>query len=80
MEDRDLILLIKSVKSQGLVLGQDVGVISYNDTMFKEILEGGITTISTDFKTMGVNLAAMILNKENLKLENPTHIIIRKSL
>ena len=80
LEDRDLILLIKSVKSQGLVLGQDVAVISYNDTMFKEILEGGITTISTDFKTMGVNLAAMILNKENLKLENPTHIIIRKSL
>ncbi len=80
LEDSDLILLIKSIKSLGLTVGQDVGVISYNDSMFKEILEGGITTISTDFKQMGSRLANMILNKENIKVENPNQIIIRQSL
>ena len=48
--------------------------------MFKEILEGGITTISTDFKQMGSKLASMILNRENIKVENPNQIIIRQSL
>jgi DNA-binding transcriptional regulator YhcF (GntR family) len=80
LEDSDLILLIKSIKSEGLTVGRDVGVISYNDSMFKEILEGGITTISTDFKQMGSKLASMILNRENIKVENPNQIIIRQSL
>ncbi len=80
LEDNDLIILIKAIKAKGLSLGKDVGVISYNDSLFKEILEGGITTISTDFKLMGSKLAQMILNKENVQIENPNRIIIRQSL
>jgi len=48
--------------------------------LLKEIVEGGITTISTDFKEMGKRLAQMIMNKENVKIENPANLMIRKSL
>lgn len=80
LDDQSLILLIKKMKDQQLVLGHDIGVISYNDTLLKEIVEGGITTISTDFNAMGKRLAEMILNKEYLKIENPNALIIRNSL
>ncbi|WP_194768532.1 GntR family transcriptional regulator [Tamlana sp. I1] len=79
-DDRNLLNIIKSSKKEKLKLAQDVGVISYNETLLKEIVEGGITTISTDFKAMGKRLAEMILNKENIKIKNPHNIIIRNSL
>ncbi|MDY8137966.1 GntR family transcriptional regulator [Aquimarina sp. 2201CG5-10] len=79
-DDRNLIRIIKKVKEQKLVLCEDIGIVSYNDTLLKEIVEGGITTISTDFKKMGERLAQMIMQKENLKIENPNHLIIRNSL
>ncbi|MBU2952015.1 GntR family transcriptional regulator [Tamlana agarivorans] len=79
-DDRSLLSLIKSSKSQNLKLSKDIGLISYNETLLKEVVEGGITTISTDFNFMGNRLAEMILNKEQIKLKNPNNIIIRNSL
>lgn len=79
-EDKNLLRIIKKMKSEGLSLKKDIGIISYNETLLKEIVEGGITTISTDFKMMGKRLAEMILNKEQLKIANPNDLIIRSSL
>jgi len=80
LEDRDLVLMIKKAKDEDLSLGIDYGIISYNETLLKEIVADGITTISTDFKLMGQRLAKMILNKEFAQVENPHYLIIRKSL
>lgn len=79
-DDKNLLRVIKKMKSEKLKLAKDIGVISYNDTLLKEIVENGITTISTDFNAMGKRLAEMILNKEQLKIENPNNLIIRNSL
>ena len=79
-DDKSLLRIIKKLKNQKLVLAKDIGVISYNDTLLKEIVEGGITTISTDFNRMGQRLAEMILNKKQLQIENPNRLIIRNSL
>lgn len=79
-DDRSLIKIIKKIKETGLTLSEDIGIISYNDTLLKEIVEGGITTISTDFNKMGERLAQMIINKEQIKIENPNNLILRKSL
>jgi len=79
-DDKNLIRIIKNIKERNLQLAKDIGIISYNDTLLKEIVEGGITTISTDFKSMGGKLAQMIMNNEYAQVENPNHLIIRKSL
>ncbi|WP_313791559.1 GntR family transcriptional regulator [Allomuricauda sp. SCSIO 64092] len=79
-DDKSLLTLIKKVKGLQFELGKDIGVISYNDTLLKEIVEGGITTISTDFNAMGKRLAKMIMNKEQVQIENPNNLIIRNSL
>ncbi|HPF97937.1 MAG TPA: GntR family transcriptional regulator [Mangrovimonas sp.] len=80
LDDRDLIVLIKKIKETNLEIGKDIGIISYNDTLLKEIVEGGITTISTDFKLMGKRLAEMIAKNERLQIENPNALIVRNSL
>lgn len=79
-DDKNLIRVIKKIKELRFRIAIDVGIISYNDTLLKEIVEDGITTISTDFKGMGKKLADMILQKENSKIENSNQLIIRNSL
>jgi len=80
LDDQSLIVLIKKIKELQLEIGKDIGIISYNDTLLKEIVEGGITTISTDFKQMGKRLAQMVLNNEHANIENPNALIVRNSL
>lgn len=80
LDDRSLIEVIKKIQTKTFVIGKDVGIIAYNDSLLKEIVEGGITTISTNFTLMGQRMAQMILNEEFAQIENPNNIIIRKSL
>ncbi len=79
-DDRDLVKVIEKSKLQNLVLGVDFGIISYNETTLKKVVENGITTISTDFEAMGKVLAQMILNGKKEQIENKSTLIIRQSL
>lgn len=80
VNDRDLVDLIKLSDKQNLKLGEDFGIISYNDTPLKEVLSGGITTLSTDFSKMGKTMANLINNKGIVTIENEWNLMIRKSL
>ena len=52
----------------------------FDDAALKKVVENGITTISTDFKAMGKTLAKMLLHSSKEQIENPSDLIIRKSL
>ena len=78
--DRNLVSLVKLAAKKGFCLGKDLGIVSFNDTMLKEVVAGGITTISTDFKKMGETLASMIMEKSKIQIANPAILIRRKSL
>jgi len=79
-DDRDLVKVVEKGKYQKLKLGVDFGIISYNETPLKKVVENGITTISTDFNAMGTILAEMILENKKMQIENKNNLIIRKSL
>nr|WP_320117611.1 GntR family transcriptional regulator [uncultured Marinifilum sp.] len=78
--DIDLVTLVKEAKKENLSIGNNLGIISYNDTPLKEIVVDGITTISTDFKEMGRILANMVLNSQKDLIENKSKLIRRNSL
>ncbi len=78
--DRDLVSVIEKSKHQKLKLGRDFGIISYNESPLKKVVENGITTISTDFRAMGKIMAAMILEGKRIQIENKCSLIIRNSL
>ncbi len=79
VDDRDLVHLVKQADSHNLQLGKQLGIISYNEIPLKEIIAGGITTISTDFAEMGRNMASMILSGKKEKIDNSFVMIHRKS-
>ena len=78
--DFELVELIKLSRERGYQVGKDIGIISYNDIPMKEVLEGGITVISTDFEQMGKTAAQMILDRKLERIANPTRLILRNSL
>ncbi|GAA4957767.1 GntR family transcriptional regulator [Algibacter aquimarinus] len=78
IEEDDLISLMEQIIEKELVLGEDLGIISYNDTPLKALL--GITVISTDFKIMGKKTSEMILNNQKGKFKVPFYFIDRESL
>lgn len=80
LKEDDLVILIKKINASGLVLGKQVGIISYNDTPVKEILRDGITVISTDFENLGRQAADMVLEKGTRSVANPFYVISRNSL
>lgn len=78
--DRDLVRVIEKARDQNLKLGVDFGIISYNETPLKKIVANGITTISTQFETMGKILADMVLKGRKEQIENKSALIMRNSL
>ncbi|MGD9928857.1 MAG: substrate-binding domain-containing protein [Mangrovibacterium sp.] len=80
IKEDDLVYIIKACKQQGLTLGVDVGLISYNDTPMKEIVGSGITVISVDFNEMGRKAARFTESKEKIFEKLPPRLILRGSL
>ncbi|MEP5338758.1 MAG: GntR family transcriptional regulator [Algibacter sp.] len=78
IEENDLVNLMKQIREDEFLLGEEIGVISYNDTPLKDLL--GITVISTDFKVMGETAARMILDKQKGEVKVPFNFIDRNSL
>lgn len=80
LEESDLADLIKESRSKGMSLGKEIGLISYNDTPLKNILDNGITVISTDHELMGETAAYLMKHKLREKVHNPFTLIRRNSL
>ncbi len=80
VSDHDLVELLKTSLCSGWELGKDIGIISYDETPLKEILAGGISVISTDFRKMGDTAAEMIKNRIFKKIANLSLFISRNSL
>jgi DNA-binding transcriptional regulator YhcF (GntR family) len=76
----DLVTLIEKILETRLKIGEEVGVISYNETSLKKIILNGITTISTDFQMMGEKTAELILNKSVEHIEARFYLTLRNSL
>lgn len=78
--ENDLVRFINCSNKKGWKLGEDIGLISYDDTPIKEILAEGISVISNDFALMGKVAAQMILSREKGRFVNESRFIERKSL
>lgn len=76
----DLVTLIERIMLLDFKIGEQVGIISYNETPLKKIILNGITTISTDFHQMGLIAAKLILSNSREHVEVPFKLTLRASL
>ena len=72
--------MLKDSKIKGLKIGSDIGFISHNDDIVKEIIFDGVTTFSTDFSEMGKKAANFVLNRKKIQEIVPTVLVDRNSL
>lgn len=72
--------MLKDAKAKGFRLGKDVGILSHNDEVVKEIIFDGITTYSTDFSKMAEKAAEFVLTREKIQEIIPTVLLRRGSL
>lgn len=77
--DAGLVTLAKNIRNAGLIIGNDVRIISYNEYEMNELILGGLTTVSTDFRQMGFLAADMILSHQPQKIHCPFRMIHRNT-
>ena len=79
--ENDLVRFVNYVNRKGLKLGKNIGLLSYDDTPIKEILDdSGITTISNDFVQMGKLAGRMVHDRQKGKVASNCRLIVRGSL
>jgi DNA-binding LacI/PurR family transcriptional regulator len=80
VSDRTLAMLLDLAQERQLVIGHNLGIVSYNDTPMKKYVKDGISVISTDFTLMGERAAHFVLTGEPMREIVPTQLILRASL
>jgi DNA-binding LacI/PurR family transcriptional regulator len=80
INNAELWMMLKDAKHKKLKLGKDLGILSHNDEIVKEIIFDGITTYSTSFETMAEKAAEFILHRKKIQEIVPTLLIRRGSL
>lgn len=78
IEENVLAKLIKKVRVTKFKAGKQIGIISFNESDLKELLD--ITVITTDFYKMGQSVATMMLERDHSQINNPFKIIVRNSI
>ncbi|MGB3780972.1 MAG: GntR family transcriptional regulator [Tunicatimonas sp.] len=80
IDDEDLVNVLVDCNRAGYRVGEEVGVLSYNEIALKKVVgHDGISVISTNFEQMGASMAAMIQNNRPEMRYNPSRVIDRKS-
>ena len=80
LREEDLVSLVRNIRDSPWRVGEEIGILSYNENPLKEVLLGGISVISTNFELMGKTAAQMILKNRKVAVENPFRLILRNSL
>ncbi|MEM8906640.1 MAG: GntR family transcriptional regulator, partial [Bacteroidota bacterium] len=80
INDADLWELLHDCAEHRVEIGQEIGILSQDDTRVKQFISGGITTITTDFAMMAQKAADYVLNREKIQEIIPSRLIRRNSL
>ena len=80
IEDCDLVKILENTEQKGLILGGQIGLLSYNDTPIKKVIRNGMSVITTDFYEMGKKAAEAALGKIKKSENLPINYLERNSL
>lgn len=80
LTEDDLVFLAEQAIDSNLHIGNEIGLISYNETPLKKLILKGITTISTDFERLGKEAANAILEHKRSQIHVPFYVKKRNSV
>ena len=79
-EDREIVNIMRAAEKQHMKVGEDFGLVAFNEQELNEILCNGLTTISTDFVQMGKTVVDLVKERDIKTIRNPWRLILRNSL
>jgi len=77
--DSELVAMIHKMQTPGIKKA-NIGIISFNEAPLKVVAAGGMSTLSTDFRAMGLKMAEMVLERSDAHVKNRYGLTIRASL
>lgn len=80
LKQQDLVSIVGSCNQFNYKVGEDIGILTYNDMPVLEIIKKGISSISIDFATMGQKAAEFVLSQKKIQEFLPTRLVLRNSL
>ena len=80
IQTEDMVKVIKGADVADLSIGNDIGLIAYNENPILEVIKNGITSISIDFGLLGEKAAKYVVNKELIQEYLPTKLTLRNSV
>jgi DNA-binding transcriptional regulator YhcF (GntR family) len=80
IEDNDLQAILLECRDNNLVPGKDIGILSYNDSPMKQLIGNGISTVSVDFREMGLKISEWLFDQPETRIVLPTHYYKRNSI
>ncbi|GAB3726260.1 GntR family transcriptional regulator [Hymenobacter agri] len=78
IRETDLVVLMKRIRQLGFLVGRNIGVLTFNETPLKDLLN--LTVLTTEFQQMGQSAGRLLLEKHRGKIKNPFSTIRRHSL
>lgn len=80
LKQEDLVLVVRECNRCRYRVGEEVGILMYNDMPVLEIIKKGISAISVDFAAMGRKAAEFVKFHRKVQEFLPTRLILRNSL
>ena len=79
VKQSDVVNIIKQSRLSKLKMGQDFGLLAYNENPFYDIVEDGISSIGIDWSEMGLLSSEYISTNQPIQTYLPTLITLRGS-
>ena len=79
IKNEDVVEIIKQARQKKMSLGEDFGLLAYNENPFYEVIENGISSIGVNWKKMGEIAAHYVLTDEPVHTYLTTNITSRPS-
>ncbi|AWV98849.1 GntR family transcriptional regulator [Arcticibacterium luteifluviistationis] len=79
-DNAHLVSIVKDLKRKDLTIGENVGVVSFGDSIYKELIAGGISVIKTDTEAVSNSLRSIITKNQKQSVNIPMLLIKRNSL
>lgn len=80
LRQQDLVSLIQICNRYNFRVGEDIGILAYNDMPVLEIIQKGISSVSVDFAEMGRMAAEFVKSGKQVQVFLPTRLLLRQSL
>lgn len=75
----DIVKLIRKSREMKLKMGDDFGLIAYNDMPFYDVIDSGISSMSIDWYKMGELASRFIMSNTPIQTYLPTKVVKRNS-